>query len=187
MEIIHKQKVCRCSVDWIVSFNATGLFQYPILMFLNFLKTHLRSNNFFIHIRSWFPSYKKHSNDFQSKSTSYFLYDGNSYKWYILSHATSLFLYPLKTLEKQRFSDVFRGVQKETSGMKWVKKEFCGLNHQLTLHRYWFSNQAFVIAFTYISKTEQKSIKHYLLRRFKSIFQGSNLNSKLTALQKMHQ
>ena len=186
MEIIHKQKVCRCSVDWIVSFNATGLFQYPILMFLNFLKTHLRSNNFFIHIRSWFPSYKKHSNDFQSKSTSYFLYDGNSYKWYILSCHQSLSI-PTENIRKTEVFGCFQGGQKETSGMKWVKKEFCGLNHQLTLHRYWFSNQAFVIAFTYISKTEQKSIKHYLLRRFKSIFQGSNLNSKLTALQKMHQ
>ena len=38
-------------------------------------------------------------------------------------HATGLFLYPLKTSEKQRFSEVFRcfqGVSKWTSGMKWV-------------------------------------------------------------------
>ena len=37
-------------------------------------------------------------------------------------HATDLFQYPLKTSENQRFSDVFQGVLKETSGMKWVKK-----------------------------------------------------------------
>ena len=32
-------------------------------------------------------------------------------------HATSLFLYPLKTSENQRLSDIFRGKLKETSGM----------------------------------------------------------------------
>ena len=35
-------------------------------------------------------------------------------------YATSLSLYPLKTSENQRFSDVFRGVQKETNAIKWV-------------------------------------------------------------------
>ena len=36
-------------------------------------------------------------------------------------HATSLFLYHLKTSEKQRVSDVFWEYRKETSSMKWVK------------------------------------------------------------------
>ena len=35
------------------------------------------------------------------------------------SHATGLFLYPLKTSEKQRFSDVFRGYRKSCD-MKYV-------------------------------------------------------------------
>ena len=35
-------------------------------------------------------------------------------------HTNGLFQYPLKISENQRFSDVFRGVQKETSGIKWV-------------------------------------------------------------------
>ena len=37
-------------------------------------------------------------------------------------HATNLFLYPLKTSENQTFSDVFGGVWKENSGVKWVQK-----------------------------------------------------------------
>ena len=36
-------------------------------------------------------------------------------------HPTCLFLLTLKTSEKQRLSDVFWGVQKETSSVKWVK------------------------------------------------------------------
>ena len=35
-------------------------------------------------------------------------------------HATGIFRYPLKTSENLRFSDVFGGVSKETSGMTWV-------------------------------------------------------------------
>ena len=35
-------------------------------------------------------------------------------------HATDLFLYPLKTLENQRFF-IFQWVSKKVSGMKWVK------------------------------------------------------------------
>ena len=35
-------------------------------------------------------------------------------------HGTGLFLYPLKISENQRFSNVFQGVQKETSGIKWL-------------------------------------------------------------------
>ena len=38
-------------------------------------------------------------------------------------HSIGLFRYPLKTLENPWFSDVFRGVLKETSGMKWVKEK----------------------------------------------------------------
>ena len=34
-------------------------------------------------------------------------------------HSTGLFLYPMKTSEKQTFSNAFRGVQKETSDVKW--------------------------------------------------------------------
>ena len=36
-------------------------------------------------------------------------------------HGTSLFLHPLKTSENQGFL-MFSGVQKETTGKKWVKK-----------------------------------------------------------------
>ena len=35
-------------------------------------------------------------------------------------HVIGFFLYPLKPSENQGFSDDFKGVQKETSGMKWV-------------------------------------------------------------------
>ena len=38
-----------------------------------------------------------------------------------LLYATGLFLYYLKTSDKQIFSDVFLGVKKETSSMKWFK------------------------------------------------------------------
>ena len=36
-------------------------------------------------------------------------------------HGTGLFLCPLKILGNLWFSDVFHGVKKETSAMKWVK------------------------------------------------------------------
>ena len=37
-------------------------------------------------------------------------------------HATGHFLYPLKISENQRFSDIFRGAQKETREMEVVKE-----------------------------------------------------------------
>ena len=44
--------------------------------------------------------------------------------WHVTSlhpfHTTDLFWYPLKTSENQKFSDVFKGVAKEISVMKWV-------------------------------------------------------------------
>ena len=45
-------------------------------------------------------------------------------------HAAGLFLYPLKTSQNLWFSDVFRGAQKENSGMIWVKK---GSLHEFNL------------------------------------------------------
>ena len=46
-------------------------------------------------------------------------------------HATDLFWYPLKTSENHWFSDVFgggRGVSKEISSKKWVKREAISQN-----------------------------------------------------------
>ena len=37
-------------------------------------------------------------------------------------HATGLFLYPLKTSENQRFSDVFRGYRKRPVAWNWLKR-----------------------------------------------------------------
>ena len=37
-------------------------------------------------------------------------------------HATGHFRYLMKTSENQRFSNVFGGVSKETSGMKWFNE-----------------------------------------------------------------
>ena len=37
-------------------------------------------------------------------------------------HATGLFLYPLKIVENQRFSDVFQGIYRENNGMKWANQ-----------------------------------------------------------------
>ena len=38
--------------------------------------------------------------------------------------AKLLFLYSLKTSENKRFSDIFRRVYEETSGMKWVNRNY---------------------------------------------------------------
>ena len=60
-------------------------------------------------------------------------------------HATGIFQYPLKTSENQRFFDVFRGVSKETSDMKWVQAIFWhvyfdGKKKYLSRLMYWYCN-----------------------------------------------
>ena len=37
--------------------------------------------------------------------------------------ATDILLYPLKTSQKQKFSNIFRGIEKEW--LKWFKKQKC--------------------------------------------------------------
>ena len=67
-------------------------------------------------------SYRKQPIDLLCKSMDWLLYDkGLCHERVNPIHDTCLFLYPLKTWENQRVSDVFRGYRKRPEVWKWVK------------------------------------------------------------------